>query len=68
MKQFVRLEWKFRYTKLIFAKKILEFFFLIKYIVKTEKKPLRISLKCAYRTINRGLCDEKFVKLDPNQR
>ena len=67
MKQFVRLKWKFRYTKLIFAKKILEFF-LIKYIAKTEEKPLRISLKCAYRTINRGLCDEKFVKLDPNQR
>ena len=67
MKQFLRLKWKFRYTKLIFAKKILEFF-LIKYIAKTEEKPLRISLKCAYRTINRGLCDEKFVKLDPNQR
>ena len=67
MKQFLRLKWKFRYTKLIFAKKILEFF-LIKYIAKTEEKPLRISLKCAYRTINRGLCDEKFVKLDTNQR
>ena len=38
--------------------------FLIKYIVETEEKLLRINLKCTYGTINRGLCNEKFVKLE----
>ena len=45
------------------SKEIFEFF-SIKYIVETEEKPLRIYLKWAYGTINTGLWNEKFVKLE----
>ena len=37
---------------------------MIKYIAKTEEKPLRINLKCAYKTINRGLWDKTFIRLE----
>ena len=42
--------------------------FSIKYTVETEGKPLIIILKCAYGTINRGLCHEKFVKLEDESK
>ena len=67
MKQFIRLKMLFHYKKLIlknYCEQRKFGIFLIKYIVEIEEKPLRINLKCAYGTINRGLCDEKFVKLE----
>ena len=26
---------------------------------------MRINLKCAYRTINKGFCDKKVLKIEP---
>ena len=38
--------------------------FLIKYIVETGEKLLRVNLKCVYGAFKRGLCNKKSVKLE----